>query len=174
VFEDAEGKPLATPSVLTPSTLKGEELDRVLWGQPGARVEVTVERPGAKSTDCRDYARSRQAGEFVRPPAQSGRHVGHCLDEKLGVYYVRVLDFHRADLANELARLVTKFEGQKMKGLILDLRFTGSGLIDTAIGVADLFIVTASSSNCAGVCPVRNGRWDNEREANFSFEWCAD
>jgi len=44
------------------------------------------------------------------------------------VYYVRVLDFHRADLANELARLVTKFEGQKMKGLILDLRFTGSGL----------------------------------------------
>ena len=140
VYEDAEGKPLAKPSVFAPNALIDEDLDRVLWGRPGARVELTVGRQGAKPKPI-EITRARVKRESLFGHKREADDTwDHLLDEKHGVYYIRLLDFHRSDLANELAQLVTKLEAQKMKGLILDLRFAGSGLVDTAIGVADLFV----------------------------------
>ena len=140
LFEDAQGKPLVAPTALTPATLKAENTDGVLWGRVGARVELTVARPGAKPVPLAlTLARVKREG-LVGHRRLADDTWDYLLDEKLGVYYVRVLDFHRADLANELNLLLTKFEAQKIKSLVLDLRFAGSGLIDTAVGVADVFV----------------------------------
>ncbi len=140
LFEDAQGKPLVAPTALTPATLKAENTDGVLWGRVGARVELTVARPGAKPVPLAlTLARVKREG-LVGHRRLADDTWDYLLDEKLGVYYVRVLDFHRADLANELNLLLTKFEAQKIKSLVLDLRFAGSGLIDTAVWVADVFV----------------------------------
>lgn len=140
LFDDAQGKPLVEPTIHTPATLKADDTEGVLWGRVGARVELTVARPGAKPVPVAfTLARVKREG-LVGHRRLADDMWDYLLDEKLGVYYVRVLDFHRADLANELNLLLTKFEAQKIKGLVLDLRFAGSGLIDTAVGVADLFV----------------------------------
>lgn len=140
LFDDAQGKPLIEPTVHTPATLKADDTDGVLWGRVGARVELTVAHPGAKpATVMVTLARVKREA-LVGHRRLADDTWDHLLDEKLGVYYVRVLDFQRADLANELNLLLTKFEAQKIKGLVLDLRFAGSGLIDSAVGVADLFV----------------------------------
>ena len=52
---------------------------------------------------------------------------------------MRVTAFSR-DTAAELQRVLTQLQAEKLRGLILDLRFDPGGLLSAAIEVSDLFI----------------------------------
>jgi carboxyl-terminal processing protease len=140
LLDGPDGEALQNPEDVSPATL-AEENGRASWGPVGSRVEVTVRQPGDASTRLHTLTRARVKKEkvlgFKRRADDSWDHL---VDPAQGIYYVRLSDFHGPKTAGELDRLLQGFEQAKMKGLVLDLRFSGSGLIQTAFAVADLFV----------------------------------
>lgn len=63
---------------------------------------------------------------------------GEMLDSQLG--YIRIKSFMNENTAEDLKNKITEFQGQGMKGLILDLRENPGGLLSQAVGVASQFI----------------------------------
>lgn len=141
LLDGPDGQPLQAPEEIAPGTLAEEQGGGASWGPLGSRVAVTVRHPGSDQLQVHTLARSRVKKEKVlgvkRRPDDSWDHV---LDPDKGIYYVRLTDFHGPETARELDRLLKGFKQPKLQGLVLDLRFTGGGLIQTAFDVADLFV----------------------------------
>lgn len=141
LLDGPDGKPLASPEDVAPGTLADEKGGHVSWGPLGSRVEVTVRHPDSELPRAHSLARSRVKKEkLLGIQRRSDDSWDHLLDLRTGIYYVRIADFHGPETARELDLLLKGFAQPKLKGLILDLRFTGSGLIQTAFDVADLFV----------------------------------
>jgi carboxyl-terminal processing protease len=61
------------------------------------------------------------------------------LDPERRIGYIRLTAFSR-ETAADLKRALEELERQKMRGLILDLRFNPGGLLTSAIEVSDMFV----------------------------------
>lgn len=141
LLDGPDGKALADPEDIAPGALVEEDGGRASWGPIGSRVEVTVRQPGSDRLQAFTLTRARVKKEKVLGvKRRADESWDHLLDAKAGTYYVRLTDFHGPDTARELDQLLASFKEPKLRTLVLDLRFTGSGLIQTAFDVADLFI----------------------------------
>jgi carboxyl-terminal processing protease len=109
-------------------------------GEPGTSIKVTVEDRG------RGIVRSvTLVREVIDPPAVEIRVLGE------GIASLRLREFSDAaarEVHDAIARLRRELgtgEGDKsgkggLRGLVLDLRDNGGGLLDEAVGIVDLFV----------------------------------
>ncbi len=99
-----------------------------LRGEPGTQVNVTIQREGL--ADSLYYTITR---EIIKVPSIT---YWENLD---GIGYIRVSRFG-AKTARDLDRMITDFETEGIRGLIIDLRSNPGGLLDAARDVTELFL----------------------------------
>jgi carboxyl-terminal processing protease len=102
----------------------------MMRGPKGTKVVITVMREGVKKPITFDLVR-----DVI--PVQSVKY----LPLKSGYGYARVSNF-TGNTTRDLEAALEKLEldGQTLKGLVLDLRNNGGGLLNQAIQVSDLFL----------------------------------
>jgi carboxyl-terminal processing protease len=101
-------------------------------GREGTRVRVTLERAATGQADELVLTRARVEAEPV-----AARRLGQ---SELAV--VRLRDFSDGAAADVRAAIeeIEAERGQLLRGIVLDLRDNGGGLLDEAIALADLFV----------------------------------
>ena len=106
------------------------EAVKMMRGPKGTKVKVTIIREGAAEPINFDLVRDVIPIESVRAKLI-----------RPGYGYVRVTNFNSGTV-DDLKKQLKKLESGKtsLKGLILDLRDNGGGLLDQAIRVSDLFL----------------------------------
>ena len=108
-----------------------EALNEVLRGFPGTVVKLTVQRPGTPGT--LDIMLTRSEVDVPNVP-----HYDMVADD---IAYVALTTFTRdagRNVANAIKEMKTKNPG--LKGVILDLRGNGGGLLNEAVNVTNTFI----------------------------------
>lgn len=108
-----------------------EELNEILRGFPGTAVELTIRRPG-KPADFKVML-TREEVDVPNVPYHS------MVSEDIG--YVTLTTFTR-DAGRNVANAVKELKDKNpnLKGIILDLRDNGGGLLNEAVNVANVFI----------------------------------
>jgi len=110
---------------------KGEDMSLYLRGVPGTKVVLTIERPGTPGT--KDFTISRGEIKLSNTP-YSGM-----ITPEIG--YISLITFTKdagRNVANALKEMKDKNPG--MKGVILDLRDNGGGLLNEAVNVTNVFV----------------------------------
>lgn len=101
-------------------------------GQPGTRIQVTVEDPARGILRTVTLTRA-----VIDPPAVEVRYLGD------GYGVLRLRDFPESaarEMREGLAELRQKAGKTGLRGVVIDLRDNGGGLLDQATGVVDLFV----------------------------------
>jgi len=128
----ADGHPLAG---LDLNTL---EATRLLKGEPGSTVDVTIV-PGPRAVDEPLPDRPKRIVKvkraLVRPPTVFARRVGP--DASIGV--IRLTKFAEATQPDFDAALDAML-ADGVKGLVLDLRENGGGVLPTAVAIVNRFV----------------------------------
>lgn len=106
-----------------------DEAIKKMRGLVGTKVVITISRPGA--TDLMDFEITREVIKIKSVP------YAFKMDNNIG--YIRISQFSEST-DNELKAALDNLEGQKIKGLIIDLRFNPGGLLDQAIDTVNEFI----------------------------------
>jgi len=101
---------------------------RVL-GAAGTKVVLTILRPGVEKSFT---------VEIVRAAITSSNVIGKMLDKN--VAYVQLIVFGDENTTRDLRDTLKRLLAQNPKGLVLDLRNNGGGLLDSAIDVSSEFI----------------------------------
>ncbi len=137
-----------------------------LKGEEGKPVTLTVIHPGKRDREKISLVRQRIHLETVlgdRRKADGGWDF--MLDPKQGIGYVRLTVFSR-DTATRLRTVLSTLLAQKLRGLILDLRFDPGGLLDAAVEVCNLFVSSGRIVSTKGRnCPERI--WFARKEGTF-------
>jgi carboxyl-terminal processing protease len=122
-----------------------------LRGDPGTTVDVYIERTGQAGQKKFSITR-----DFIKPPAidpeqirtlQSSAQPGQP-PAKVGYFRIGSFSFNAERDLNEV---LARFEQEKVKGLIMDLRTNPGGLYDQAQKVADAFIDAGTLVSMVGV-----------------------
>ncbi len=106
-------------------------------GPEGTKVRLTMERVGRPAfeveiTRARIKVTSVQGPTFLTPEQQSALR-------QAGVAYIRILTFNEGT-AKEFADALDAANRNGARGLLLDLRSNGGGLLDASLRVADQFL----------------------------------
>ncbi len=115
-------------------SLKGLSADaasNIIKGDPGTPVTLTI--VPADGGRARELTVKRAS---VRLPAVHG-YLKHADGQKVG--YVRYVTFSEGS-HGELASTVKRLEGKGAKGIVIDMRGNGGGLLDEAVLSASLFL----------------------------------
>ena len=104
-------------------------------GSPGTKVKLTILREGKQKPI--DFTIIRKIIKIVSVKSMM-------LPDDYA--YIRISTFNESTV-NDLKKALTKLEksttkGKKMNGILLDLRNNPGGLLDQAVGVADLFLAS--------------------------------
>jgi len=132
----------------------GWELDKVvkqLRGDPGTEVTIGIRR--SNSTKLLDF-------KIVRDIIKIETVNSKMLKDKIG--YIRLRQFIKTS-APDVGKAVIKLKNEGARGLILDLRNNGGGLLDSARDICDLFID-------GGLVVSTKGRVDSANEEFFVNE----
>lgn len=108
-----------------------EEVDQILKGFPGTQIKLGIMRPGESSS--KEISLTREEVNVTNVP-----YYGMVSD---GVGYIILTTFTR----NASKNIVNAFkelnsENPELKGLILDLRNNGGGLLQEAVDITNIFI----------------------------------
>lgn len=122
---------------------EGKELEtavRLMKGQPGELVKVTVRHAGAEKSEdfeiVRDIIRvSTVQGDYYNPDGTWN----FLLDPERKIGYIRLTHFSR-NSSDEMEAALKELKSEGMRGLVLDLRFNPGGLLEAACEIADQFI----------------------------------
>jgi carboxyl-terminal processing protease len=125
-----DGKPTRDMSVF--------EGSRLLHGQPGTKVTLTVIRGSAAEPHDVALVREKPAG-----PAVTSRLIG------TDIGYVRVATF-RAGAVDDLRKQSAELVKTGAKSLLIDLRHTAEGPLDNGISAARLFVKSGTLAVKAG------------------------
>lgn len=106
-----------------------ENAVKLLRGEPGTRVSITVSRPGVND----------QLPFTIVREVISIKAVPHATLVAPDIGYVRLADFSRV-ATRELSRAIDSLFGAGAQKLILDLRSNGGGLLMEGKEVSDLFL----------------------------------
>jgi len=107
---------------------------RVLRGKPGTNVTITVVHK--KSGEKEDITIKR---EIIAVPGVVGARI---VDREHKIGYIYVARFHE-HLLDDLKKRIKELKDQGMQALVLDLRFNPGGLLNSAVGLADVFLENA-------------------------------
>lgn len=108
---------------------------KILRGQPGTDVNITVLRPSTGVV--KDYKLKREEIKVDMVKDINGRREFPLGENKIG--YLRITQFGEKT-SDELASALKKLKSQDMRGLIIDLRWNPGGLLDQAVGVCEKFL----------------------------------
>jgi carboxyl-terminal processing protease len=143
-----------------------DEAARRLHGEEGAAVTLTVVHPGKHEKTKIKLVRQRIHLETVLGDRRNpDGHWQFMLDPKQGIGYVRLTAFS-SETASELQSVLAQLQKDKLRGLILDLRFNPGGLLSAGIEVSDLFVSEGRIVSTKG----RNSPehvWDAHKEGTF-------
>lgn len=108
---------------------------KILRGEPGTEVKITVYRPTTGQT--KDYALKREEIKVDMVKDINGHREFPLGENKIG--YVRITQFGEKT-SDEMESALKKLKSQGMRGLIIDLRWNPGGLLDQAVGVCEKFL----------------------------------
>jgi carboxyl-terminal processing protease len=138
-------------------SLRHHEMIRMIQGEPGTKVTLTVVHEGSRSTDTYTIIRAQISVETVIGLSRKENNIREFewfADRPAGIGYIRLVQFteHTAD---DLKAAVERLESEGMRALVLDLRDNPGGLLKSATDVSDLFltsgrIVSTKDRNGAG------------------------
>ena len=112
--------------------LGSEKVTSLLRGKPGTQVQVTVSRPYAGPDSIMTFTLERRKLEIPSVPYYGVT--------KEGIGYVRLLSFMEKS-ADEVKRALEDFAANpEVKGVVLDLRGNGGGLLESAVEILNYFI----------------------------------
>ena len=100
-----------------------------LKGEPGTKVHVTFGRPGVEAPINVEFTRA-----VIHIPAVP---YAMMFDGKVG--YIPLLQFNET-AADEVERSVKRLSAEGARGLVIDLRGNGGGIVDQAISISNLFL----------------------------------
>ena len=109
---------------------RADELIRLMRGEPGSVVAITIERDGVEKPTVFKLTR-----EVIDVASVSGKMLAG------DIAYLRVKQFQRGtqtELLDQIGKL--RDESPNFRGIILDLRNNPGGLVNEARGVADEFL----------------------------------
>ncbi len=102
----------------------------LLRGAKGTPVTISLGREGwAKPIDV-----TVVRAEIPRPAVEYATMV------RPGIGYIRVSTFNDTTADRDFAAALKQLDAPKLKGLIIDLRNNGGGLVDQSVGMADMFL----------------------------------
>ena len=117
-----------------------DEVVELLKGEEGTNVTLGIVHPGEDAARKVTITREKIHIDTVlgdgRKPDGSWDYT---FKPREDIGYVRLVAFSR-DTAGELRRVLTQLKKEKMRGLIIDLRFNPGGLLAAAIETRALFI----------------------------------
>lgn len=134
-----------------------ECIDR-LMGEPNTQVTFRVRHVDGTEEDI-TITRRQIVTRTVRGVRRIGEEWSYCVDEDLGLSYIRITQFTGSTLG-ELQQVLEELRGNQLNGLVLDLRDNPGGALRAAVEMSDLFLDS-------GVIVSVRGR--NEQE-NRTFE----
>jgi carboxyl-terminal processing protease len=108
---------------------------KMLRGDPGSTVTLTIERPSTGMTKTFVLTRAVIQMEMVKDI--NGQKVFPLDENQIG--YVRITQFGEKT-GDELEAAIDKLKQEHVKGLILDLRWNPGGLLDQAVEVCQKFL----------------------------------
>ncbi|MGI6075257.1 MAG: S41 family peptidase [Pyramidobacter sp.] len=132
----------------------GWDLDKVvkkLRGDPGTKVTIGIRRKN--ENNLLDFT-------IVRDTIKIDTVSSKMLSDDVG--YIRLRQFIKTSAA-DIGKAVIDLKNKKAKGLILDLRNNGGGLLDAACDICDLFID-------GGLIVSTRGRVDSANEEYYAHE----
>jgi carboxyl-terminal processing protease len=101
----------------------------LIKGQPGTRVTLTVEHAGRREVEQIERAE-------IREPVVAER----MLATRAGTYGVVVFSSFTSESSRQVRAAVDRLLTRGARGIVLDLRGNGGGLLDEAVGVASIFV----------------------------------
>ena len=159
---------------LTTAGMKLDDAIRHMKGPVGTKVTLTIVRPGGNyqiaiprgkhgargappvfhrsSVEPQKFTLTR---EMIHVETVMGDRRGlddrwdFILDHDMKIGYIRVNSFSR-DTARDLRQALEQLRAQKMKALVLDLRFDPGGLLNQAIEVCNLFVSSGRIVSTSG------------------------
>jgi carboxyl-terminal processing protease len=143
-----------------------DEAVRRLQGEVGTPVSLSVIHPGQSVKQP-----IRLTRQWIHLETVLGDHHNpdgtwnFMLDQEKRIAYVRLTAFSR-DTANELQKVLAALQKEKIRGLVLDLRFNPGGLLNSAVDVCRLFVSKGRIVSTAG----RNSPehvWEARKEGAF-------
>ncbi len=111
------------------------EAVKLLRGEPGTQVTVTIQRPS--SGLVKDITLKRAIIKMDMVKDINGKKEFPLGDDKIG--YVRITEFGD-QTGEELEAALNKLKAEGMKALIIDLRWNPGGLLDEAVEVCGKFL----------------------------------
>ena len=129
-----------------------DEAVKLMRGPIGVTIKLTVVREGATEPLYFDVARDVISQRVVRWSM-----------ERDGVAYVRLSRFTGQafpGLQNAIKSIFDELKGDAPKGIILDLRNNGGGLVDEAVSVSDAFLKQGTIVLTRGRNPAEADRYE--------------
>lgn len=112
---------------------------RVITGPANTTVKLTVKSPDGK---VKDYTIRREVIHVISVKGYSHRPKGgwdYVIDPQQKIGYIRITNF-TADTSQELNSAMETMKLQKVRGIIMDLRYNPGGLLTAATDVVDKFL----------------------------------
>jgi carboxyl-terminal processing protease len=142
------------------------DVHSALVGKPGTKVELELRHPGANGEETvaviRGPVEIRPVKGFRRLP---GNGWDYLIDPERAIGYVRVASFLENTVI-EFDHALSVLKRQGVRGLIIDLRFNGGGLLPRAVEMVDRFV---REGEIVSVVTRRNTaqRYRAKREGSF-------
>ncbi|MEO8497030.1 MAG: S41 family peptidase, partial [Planctomycetota bacterium] len=143
------------------------EAVQLMKGKLGTTVELTILHPDSETPETLTLTRENIRIRTVRGERRRDDDSWDFMyDHERGIGYVRITSFSRYT-ARELRAALDELAGQKLKGLILDLRSNPGGLLSSAVEVCEMFveegvIVSTSGRN------VESRQWRAHKAGTYS------
>ncbi|HEV2211568.1 MAG TPA: S41 family peptidase [Verrucomicrobiae bacterium] len=140
--------------------LSSSDAVKILRGDPGTQVSLTVFRPSSRQT--KEFKLTREVISIDMVKDIHGKKEFPLCENNIG--YVRLVQFGEKT-SDDLEAAIKKLKGEGMQSLIVDLRGNPGGLLEQAVGVCEKFlphgqlVVTTEGRNAAQNSSHRaNGR----------------
>jgi carboxyl-terminal processing protease len=126
--------------------MRHQEAVRMIQGEPGTPISLTVLHDGARQTETFNIVRAK-----IEVPTVLGltrrednlKEFDWFADRTTGIAYIRVIQFTETTTV-DLKKAIERLQGEGMRGLVLDLRDNPGGLLKSAIEVSDLFLASGT------------------------------
>jgi carboxyl-terminal processing protease len=137
---DDNGKPLDKPQAVSTKGLTVNDAVKTIFGPPGSKVKLTVERKGAEKPIDFEMERQPVTTESVYGSRRKADGKwDYWVDPSNKIAYIRLNQFQR-NSTHDIVEAMKTLKDQGLKGLVLDLRFNPGGYLDVGRDIADLFI----------------------------------